>query len=204
MTKTAATTPARPNRRTGVVLLLAAAGALLGLGALPWVRGMAHVPGADLQTISSTGGQASPIIPALGLVLLAAAVAIALARRVGVFITCLITIVAGTITTVASGVVLNNPAQAMSGQVTETTAILLPADAITDVTITAWPAVSAVVGIVIAGLGVYILRASRNWKSDRRHEKTGAAPTGGAGSDPAEITDSEIWDLLSDGQDPTP
>src|SRR5690625_7805271 len=87
----------RLNRRAGVLLLLAAGAALLGWGAVPWVSGSANLPGSTLEKISSSGGQAAPMIPSLGLVLLAAAVALALARRIGVIITCLITGAAGKI-----------------------------------------------------------------------------------------------------------
>src|SRR5690625_7152887 len=73
----------RLNRRAGVLLLLAAGAALLGLGAVPWVSGSANLPGSTLEKISSSGGQAAPIIPALGLVLLAAEIGRASCRGRG-------------------------------------------------------------------------------------------------------------------------
>lgn len=194
----------RLNRRTAVMMVLGAGLGLLGLGAVPWVRGSAMIPGADLEQISSSGSQAAPLIPALGLVLLAAAVALALARKIGTVITCLITAAAGVATTVASVVVLNNPAAAMTSQVTEVTAIVLPPGAISDVTITVWVAAGSVFGVVILGLAALIWRAAPGWQTDSRHEKTGPGADEKLAAGGEEIRDADLWDLLSDGQDPTP
>lgn len=204
MTPAANSSTPRLNRRAGVLFLLAAGAALLGLGAVPWVSGSANLPGSTLEKISSSGGQAAPIIPALGLVLLAAAVALALARRIGVIITCLITGAAGIATAVASGVVLNNPAGAMRSQVTETTAIVLPADAISAVTVTPWVIITGIIGLAITVLAFALMRTARHWNVDTRHEKGGSEIAADATAEAAEIPDADLWDLLSDGQDPTP
>lgn len=191
------------KRRTAVFAALLSGGVLLLLGAVPWVTGSATIPGAGAENISSSGGQAAPVIPALGLVLLAAAVALALARRIGALVTATLIILSGATTTAVSAVVLNDPASAMSSQVTEVTAILLPPEAISGVTITIWVAVGAVFGVIIAVLGILIWRGAAKWQVDKRHEKSGAkrADSSGAASD--DLADADLWDLLSDGQDPT-
>lgn len=191
------------SRRNAVVLVLLAGLALLGLGAVPWVTGTATIPGADTETISSSGGQAAPLIPALGLVLLAAAVALALARRIGATGTAVLIILAGAATTWVSVGVLNEPKAAMSAQVTEVTAILLPSEAITDVAITVWVAISVVFGILLAILGALIWRQAASWTADKRHEKTDPRITDPAGSNTDDLADADLWDLLSDGQDPS-
>src|SRR5690625_5471808 len=112
------TKSSRLNRRAAVVLVLGAGLGLLGLGAVPWVRGSANIPGAALEQTSSSGGQAAPLVPAVGLVLLAAAVALALARKFGTIITCLITAQAGVATTVASVAVHNSTSDTLSFQLT--------------------------------------------------------------------------------------
>lgn len=198
------TKSSRLNRRAAVVLVLGAGLGLLGLGAVPWVRGSANIPGAALEQISSSGGQAAPLVPAVGLVLLAAAVALALARKIGTIITCLITALAGVATTVASVVVLNDPGAAMTSQVTEVTAIVLPTEAIHDVGITIWVAAASVFGVVIVGIAALIWRAAPGWQTDTRHEKVTSSTSGQAVAGDEEIRDADLWDLLSDGQDPTP
>jgi len=198
------TKSSRLNRRAAVVLVLGAGLGLLGLGAVPWVRGSANIPGAALEQISSSGGQAAPLVPAVGLVLLAAAVALALARKIGTIITCLITALAGVATTVASVVVLNDPGAAMTSQVTEVTAIVLPTEAIHDVGITIWVAAASVFGVVIVGIAALIWRAAPGWQTDTRHEKVTPSASGQAVAGDEEIRDADLWDLLSDGQDPTP
>lgn len=194
----------RFNRRTAIVVVIAAGVALLGLGALPWVKGSAAIPGAAVEQISSSGGQSAPLVPALGLVLLAAALALALARKIGVKSTSVVIAAAGAATTAVSVVVLNDPAEAMSAQVTEVTAILLPTEAISDVAITLWPAVSTVFGVAIIAIAVLIWRAAPQWLTDSRHEKNGADSKDLVHADADEIRDADLWDLLSDGQDPTP
>jgi len=201
--KVAAAT-SRLNRRTGVFLLLASGLVLLGLGAVPWVDGKASIPGSAADKIASSGGQAAPVIPALGLIVLAAAVALALARRIGVVITCVITAAAGIATTVASGVVLNDPVGAMRSEVTETTAIVLPPEAITGVSITIWVAIAAVFGMILLLISLVLARASGSWEADARHEKDRAEAVDSPGEELTELADADLWDLLSDGQDPTP
>lgn len=198
------TTKARLPRRTAVMLVFGAGLALLGLGAVPWVRGNALVPGAALQEVSSSGGEAAPMIPALGLVLLAAAVALALARRVGSIITCIIIAAAGVLTTVGSIIVLNDPANAISGQMTEVTAIVMSPDALNDVTITVWVAVAAVFGIVVLGLALVVWRTASTWTVDARHEKVTPRNETVVSENGPDIADADLWDMLSDGQDPTP
>src|SRR5699024_5031998 len=152
--KMTATKRALFDRKRAVTALLAAGVALLGLGAVPWLSGKAAIPGTGQEVITASGGQTAPVVPALGLILLAAAVALALARRIGVAITALLAAAAGVGTTVVSGVVLSDPAQAMRSEVTETTAILLPPEAITETEITLWGPVAAVVGVIILVLAL--------------------------------------------------
>lgn len=194
----------RLTRRIGVIILLLAGVGLLGLGAVPWVSGVANIPGSAVEKISASGGQAAPLIPALGLVVLAGAVALALARRWGIIITCFLTAAAGVATTVISGVVLNDPARAMRSEVTATMSVVLPTEAISEVSITIWTAISAVFGVLLAIVSILIWRSSSAWERDTRHEKASAREFERPDNSGPEVTDADLWDLLSDGQDPSP
>lgn len=153
------------------------------------------------EEIYSSGSQAAPIVPALGLVLLAAALVLALARQIGVFIASVVMGATGIGVAWASVVVLNKPKDAMTSKVAEVTGAILPPEAMHGVTATWAPFAGifgAVVGILLA---IATLLSSKTWTRDRRHERQETVVESTQVSQ--EMNDAELWDELSAGHDPT-
>lgn len=175
-------------------------GGLLGLSAAPWIKATVDMP-TGAEEIYSSGSQAAPIVPALGLVLLAAALVLALARQVGVIIASVIIGGTGIGIAWASVAVLKEPKDAMASKVAEVTGAILPPEAMHDVTATWAPftgIVAAIIGILLA---FAVLRSSKSWTRDRRHERQESVVESTQAFQ--EMNDAELWDELSAGHDPT-
>lgn len=172
------------SRRSGVWTLLAVAAVILVSTAPVWFTAE-----AGAGTVSVTGGRAAPGVAAGGVVVLAAALALALARRLG----------AALAAVVAAGGALLAGASAV-GAVGRAEDLLAAAaadqagvDAIAAVGVGPWPWVSAVVAAGGVVLAVVVGRSARGWTwVGARHEPVREGPTGG-----------DAWDALSRGEDPT-
>jgi len=185
---------ARRELGAAVVGSVAAGALALIAGGQVWAHAVVTRP-TPLPPVENTisGSEAAPLVPAAGLVLLAAAVALLAVRgfaRVAV----------GLLIAVAGGVLL------WSGAWTQVRGVQ-PADPRMDVELgQAWPVLAAAAGIlaIVAG-GIVVLRG-RSWPGmGRRYERAGAesAPR----SEGAERTDEDraqdAWKALDRGEDPT-
>ncbi|ACQ80477.1 conserved hypothetical protein [Beutenbergia cavernae DSM 12333] len=182
-----------------------AGGVLLATSATPWASAaVASLVGDDRVTVS--GADAAPAVPALGIIALASALALALAGPVLRRVVAIVLAAAGLAVVVLAVGVMRDPGPALRSAAAELTGVPELAGAVTT---TAWGWVCAVAGLATAALGVALLSSRRSWgTSSRRYERAGAAPStppqpeaDRPRSDREEAMDD--WDALSRGEDPT-
>jgi uncharacterized membrane protein (TIGR02234 family) len=192
--------PAR--REMGAVLAAAAvAGALaLSAGGQSWASVTAvRPPPLPPVTVAVLGSDAAPLVPAAGLVLLAAGVALFAVRGLG-------RVVVGLLMAVAGGVLGWSGLRVLIGGLTSAAAAVPglggPRDTAVSVHVAhAWPVLALLAGVlgVVAGLAV-VLRG-RGWPGmGRRYERDAAAEL-------PPRTDEDraqaAWQALDRGEDPT-
>lgn len=187
----------------GLVVLAGAAALLASVQA--WLS-IALLPGvATVEELTVTGQQITPALTLIALAALAAALVLTIAgkgfRRV---IAVLIVALGGGLA--YSGVqAIVNPLDGASGALEGVSGIAGDAQAslVSSLTVSAWPAVTVAVGVVLALAGVLVLLFGSAWKQGGRKyesstESKRARAAGTATGD--RISD---WEALSDGDDPT-
>jgi uncharacterized membrane protein (TIGR02234 family) len=150
-----------------------------------------------------TGSDAAPLVPAAGLVLLAAAVALLAVRGVG-------RAVVGLLMAVAGGVLGWSGVRALAGGL-EDAATELPgvgrvAGPVTVDVATAWPVFAVVVGLLGVAAGLVAVVRGRTWPAmGRRYERAGAVPAAAPARRPETDEDraQAAWKALDRGVDPT-
>jgi uncharacterized membrane protein (TIGR02234 family) len=192
----------RRRELTGAVAGAAAAGALaLVVGGQAWaaVTAERRAPLPPVAAVLS-GADAAPLVPATGLVLLAAAVALLAVRRAG-------RIVVGLLLATAGGVLAWSGVRALTGGLDDA-ARRLPgvgrsAGEVTVDVAEAWPVLAVVAGVLAVGAGVLVVLRSRSWPAmGQRYERApGSAPVGRPETD--EDRAQAAWKALDRGEDPT-
>lgn len=143
------------------------------------------------------GSTAATAVTALALVALAGGLAASIAGRVARWIITAIVVAASAGIVAAALTVLADPLAASQGAIAAATGI---AGSSAQVTVTAFPVLAVVAGVLL-GLGaLLIIPASRYWKTRTKYD-TAAAGRSAAPAGPADEIDS--WDRLSRGDDPT-
>lgn len=188
---------------TAAVLGSALAGALaLSAGGQPWARVTVTRP-LPLPPLSVvlTGAEAAPLVPATGLVLLAAGLALLALRGAG-------RITAGVLMAVAGGTLGWSGVRALAGGLsaasTELPAVGRDPGPVTVHVTAAWPVLTVLAGILGIAAGLLVVARGRGWPGmGRRYERDGAAP---AAAPPARTDDERAqaaWRALDRGEDPT-
>jgi uncharacterized membrane protein (TIGR02234 family) len=193
----------RGSRRelTAAVLGAALAGALaLIAGGQPWAEVTTERP-APLPPIVSAlpGADAAPLVPATGLLLLAAAVALVAVRSAG-------RVVVGLLMAAAGGVLVWSGVRALSGELDATVAGLPVGGTPTADVTAAWPVLAAVAGVLAVATGVLVVLRGRNWPGmGRRYERGTGTPIAGAPRTAPTDEDraQSAWKALDRGEDPT-
>ncbi|MEE6280833.1 Trp biosynthesis-associated membrane protein [Georgenia sp. MJ170] len=195
------------TRGRAVLALLVLGVVGFGLAALPWLE--LTVPTVIArQEVGVSGSTAVPVIGAASLAVLAAALAVAIGgtwvRRIaGVALVILGLLVAATTVRllIDPEPVARAAASAVSGV----------AQIEGDITVTPWPYLTVVLGVIVAAGGVLVL-AARSWASPvRRYERGSAAGTpapAGTAAAPTPAAEPRVqamddWDALGRGEDPT-
>lgn len=184
-----------------VLGLLACGGLVFFAGSRVWMSGRVRADGLPSDLVTVTGSAAEPLVPALGLVIGAAALAVLatrgrLRRLVGV-----LTVVAATAVAVISATDGGALADAFDAAVRQSTAFT-GANSPADVDRSLWPWVVRVTAIVAAALGLLTVRCARIWPSmSGRYDAPGTATTHVV--DVSRDDGADVWKALDDGQDPT-
>ncbi|WP_097185405.1 Trp biosynthesis-associated membrane protein [Blastococcus haudaquaticus] len=143
-----------------------------------------------------SGADTAPLVPATGLVLLAAAVALLAVRSAG-------RVAVGLLMAVAGGVLAWSGVRVLTGGLE---------DAVRTVDLSpAWPVLAAVAGLLGAAAGLLVVLRGRSWPGmGRRYERTaeGTDPRTDATPVPARPQTDEdraqaAWKALDRGEDPT-
>ena len=187
---------------TAAVVGAAAAGALaLVAGSQTWaaVTAERRAPLPPVDGVLS-GADAAPLVPATGLVLLAAAVALLAVRRTG-------RVVVGLLLAAAGGVLAWSGMRALAGGLADAAGRLpgmgrSAGEATVDVAAT-WPALGVVAGLLGVAAGLLVVLRSRSWPAmGRRYER--ATDPGPAGRPQTEEDRAQsAWKALDRGEDPT-
>jgi uncharacterized membrane protein (TIGR02234 family) len=182
---------------TTAVLGAAAAGALaLVSGGQDWaeVTAQRQAPLPPVVAVLS-GADAAPLVPAMGLVLLAAAVALLAVRSLG-------RVVVGLLMAVAGGVLAWSGVRALTGTLDAAVAGIPAGGTTTDVT-AVWPVLAAVAGVLGAATGLLVVLRGRSWPGmGRRYERGTGAPAA-ARPQTDEDRAQTAWKALDRGEDPT-
>jgi uncharacterized membrane protein (TIGR02234 family) len=187
------------------VLAAAAAGALaLLVSGQVWARVTAEGrPPLPPVTGELTGGGAAPLVPACGLVLLAAAVALVAVRRLGRAAVGLLAVLAGGALGWAGLRALTGGLQDASTEVPGVGRV--PGPVTVDVA-AAWPVLAVLAGVVGVLAGVFVVVRGRGWPEMGRRYERGAGPASPS-AEAREVSDEEraaaAWRALDRGDDPT-
>jgi uncharacterized membrane protein (TIGR02234 family) len=197
----AATAPPARRELTGAVVGAVVAGGLaLFAGGQPWAD-VSTERRPPLPPVAETlsGSDAAPLVPAAGLVLLAAAVALLAVRGAGRQVVGLLVAVAGGVLA-WSGIrgLTGDAAAAAEPQVRGTT---------TAEVLAAWPSVALFGGLLGVAVGILVVVRGRTWPAmGRRYERPAgsaeaAARTAAARTDEDRAQDA--WKAMDRGEDPT-
>ena len=204
-TATAAGTRTAPAwaRKSFLVLIIALmALAVVGTTTQTWIT--VHLDPAQLgQAVASQdglpvqGSKAATAVTALAIVALAGGLAASIAGRIARWIITGIVVAASVGIVAAALTVLADPLAASQGAIAAATGI---SGSNVEVSVTAFPALAVVAGIMLGLSALLIIPASRYWKARTRFDAAAAGANPEA-SGPADEIDS--WDRLSKGDDPT-
>jgi uncharacterized membrane protein (TIGR02234 family) len=192
-----------PARREfgGVLAAAALAGGLaLSAGGQEWASATAvRRPPLPPVTVAVLGSDAAPLVPAAGLVLLAAAVALLAVRGLG-------RVVVGLLMALAGGVLGWSGIRVLIGGLGSAVAALPglggPDDTGVAVHVaSAWPVLALLAGLLGAAAGVIAVLRGRGWPAmGRRYERdAGAVLPARTDEDRAQAA----WQALDRGEDPT-
>lgn len=199
-----------PGRRelTTAVLGAVLAGALaLSAGGQAWALVTAERR-APLPPVSAdlSGAEAAPLVPAAGLVLLAAAVALLAVRGAG-------RAVVGLLAAAAGGALLWSGLRALTGGLDDAGSDLpglggATVDGTSADVSAAWPLLVVLAGLVAVATGALAVLRGRTWPAmGRRYERTdgGPAAQGAPAARPRTDEDRAVdaWKALDRGEDPT-
>jgi uncharacterized membrane protein (TIGR02234 family) len=211
---TAATGPARLRRELTVAVLGCALGGALALsaGSQLWLDvTITRQPPLPPATQALTGSQVAALVPACGLLLLAAAVAMIAVRGLG-------RTAVGLLVAVAGGVLAWSGLRALTGGLAAAAADVSDVIGLGDARLTSsvvatWPALTVAAGLLAVLAGLLVVLRGRHWPGmGRRYERTGTPTTAaGAGAqrtrparpETAEDRHQAAWKALDRGEDPT-
>lgn len=184
------------NRRNAVLLALAGAALMLISVTMTWVTAEQLGETASVQSIEVPGSQASDIVTAMGLVALAGALTLSIARRVGRWIIALLLSAAAAAALFDTLQAVADPASAAAVAVGEATGITTTAGSY-ELGAGPWLGVAGAVLVLLAAL--LVLLFSHRWTDKRSSKKYSRT----ASVDDAEPDEFDLWDGLSAGEDPT-
>jgi uncharacterized membrane protein (TIGR02234 family) len=197
------TSPSARRELTAAVLASAVAGGLaLFAGGQTWAT-LSAVRPEPLPPITGvlSGSTHAPLVPAAGLVLLAAAVALLAVRAGG-------RTAVGALMAISGVALVWSAGRALTGGLRDAAAEV-PVVAGTPVAeiSTVWPAATVVAGVLGALAGMLVVVRGRRWPAMGSRYERGTAPGGGAAVAARPRTDEErahlAWNALDRGEDPT-
>lgn len=181
--------------------LFGLAGALIGLWSATrtWVTVDVASSSVQIPQIVIDGATAAASVTAVSVVVLAGSLALLIAGKIARYIIAAICLLAGA-TVITAGIgALRDPQAVASTAVAEATGLAQNAG---EYTLTAWPAVAVIAGVLIVLQAVLVLVFAGRWpakasKYDRQAAKASVEPKDQSSRNIAS------WEQLSQGEDPT-
>ena len=202
------------TRRSAVLATLACAAALGATAAGTWVSARAWTPLQE-RTLAVSGLEASPVLGAVALLLVAAALALAMAGRRAARLIGIAVVVAGVLAGASTLAVALDPAVPARGAAEAALGVARVADAAA--TALPWLALAEAAACLVVGAAVLV--AAGGWarghgsRYRRATQDPAPAPTTDAAraapatqrtpATPAVPDDVAAWDALTRGEDPT-
>jgi uncharacterized membrane protein (TIGR02234 family) len=192
----------RREMATAVVGLAAAGGLALSTGGQTWLTATVARP-APLPPVTEqlTGSELAPLVPAGGLVLLAAAVALVAVRGAG-------RVLVGLLAAVAGGVLGWSGLRTLVTDGDAAAAGVLgggtPGSTVTTAVSAAWPVLALLAGLLAVAAGLLAVLRGRTWPAmGRRYERAAATAPAPARRQSDEDRALDAWRALDRGEDPT-
>jgi len=149
-----------------------------------------------------SGQVAGGALSALALASLALIAALAIAGRFFRVVLGILLSLLGVCVVAVSAFAIGNPIVAATSAITKATGVAgtrSVAQLVTATSITAWPFVAIVLGVLLVLLGLAIAPTARSWpESGRKYSRSRLAGADAESQDPV-----QEWDALSNGDDPT-
>jgi uncharacterized membrane protein (TIGR02234 family) len=198
----AAGTPAWARKSTLVLLVAVLALAVFGTTTQTWITvtldpNQVGQAGSAQTALEVLGSKAATTVTALALVALAGGLAAAIAGRIARWIIAAIILLASAGIVGAAATVLADPLAAAQGSIAAATGVT---GSSAEVSVTAFPAIAVVLGVLLALGAVLIIPAARHWKARTKYD---ARATGSAAATGGPVDEIDSWDRLSRGDDPT-
>lgn len=184
------------SRRTVVLTALVGAGLLMISTTMTWVAATGLGETSSVAEIEVSGSQAADTVAAMGLVGLAGAVAVTIAGRPGRWIIAVLLLIAAAMSLYTSVGVLIDPAGAAGQAVGEATGTTTTAQDYQR----GFGAWAATFGAALMLAAAIVLGAASHRWPDRRASKKYSRT---AADEAAEPDEYDLWDGLSEGDDPT-
>jgi uncharacterized membrane protein (TIGR02234 family) len=194
--------PARRELTAAVLASAASGGLALFAGGQTWAT-LSAVRPAPLPPVTGVlaGSTHAPLVPAAGLVLLAAAVALLAVRAGG-------RTAVGALMTISGLALVWTAGRALTGGLRDAAAEVpvVVGTPVTEISLV-WPAATVVAGILGALAGVLVVLRGRRWPAMGSRYERATAAGGGAPVPVRPRTDEErahlAWNALDRGEDPT-
>jgi uncharacterized membrane protein (TIGR02234 family) len=192
----------RREMAAAVVGLAAAGGLALSTGGQTWLSvTVARPEPLPPVTEQLTGSELAPLVPAGGLVLLAAAVALVAVRGAGRVLVGLVAAVAGGVLGWSGLRTLVTGGDAAAGGVLGSGP---PGSTVTAAVSAAWPVLALVAGLIAVAAGLFTVLRGRGWPGmGRRYERAATAAPETARRRTDEDRALDAWRALDRGEDPT-
>ncbi|WP_170228559.1 Trp biosynthesis-associated membrane protein [Nesterenkonia populi] len=191
----------RLTRRNLVLAALAAGGILFAATTQTWVLAEGLGETSAVQEAVIPGTEISDLVTAMALVGLAGALAVSIARRVLRYVIAAVLLGAGVLALVQIVGVILDPAGASLAALGETTGTTEPAESY-DLGVAVYAAAAGAGLMVLCGAA--LLAVVGRWqdaKASKKYSRTASSSPGEAdGEEPDEF---DLWDGLSQGDDPT-
>ena len=180
------------SKRSVLVVGAVAVILLVAANSRTWVTGSVTDAVVQHARTAASGGKAGPALLASALVGAAAVLATLTTGRVPRWIASVITVAAGVVSVVATLAVVRNPGRTLGDVATSMTGHT--GDRTVDASLTIWPWVAVLGGVLLALTGVLAIIGARTWSGlSSRYDAPGATPA----------RRRSDWDMLSEGEDPT-
>lgn len=196
------TAPSRSTFTRGKTVMVMLLGGVLGMigGTQTWIEARGF-DAAHIDTVHLSGQEASPVITAMALVLIAAGAALSIAGRLGRLIIGSISVLSAVMLIVATGNILMDPTAAVASTIAEISGTTASSATVDTVTVTLLPWLTIIGAVVALFGGLLVLIYGQRWALGKT--KKYAVSTETDETTTGRLDEIDTWDELSRGEDPT-